>query len=662
MKNNPLNLAFNQQIDFKSLKAGHIKLQAESVQISVNQILSEIYSLKKSETTFENTLLRLDDIYTLINNLLEPVVLLAYVHPNDAIRAEALEYLSVLENFYHSIELDENLYKVIKLYSQTADIQTLSNFKRKFLNDVLRNFKKNGFDLTPEKRVKLKPLKNRESELANEFETNIIAHKDFLLVGEEEVLGLPDDYKQQHRHEDGKYKIKLDYPSFKPFMQYSEAEAARKALLTKFKNRATDKNLKILKQVLDLRYEISQLIGYQTFAEYELVDKMAQNTQNVWNFEDRLMKKVRPKAEADYRELLEIKSEHRQKKATVINSWEAEFYINRLLKQSYSVDNEQIKEYFELNNLIAGVFEISNKLFAIEFREVENPAAWHKQVRQFQVYEQGSCVASFYLDLFPREHKYGHAAMFSLIDGKQSSQGYQLPISALVCNFPEPTPDKPSLLSHDDVITFFHEFGHLLHSLLTRSALTAFSGTSVARDFVETPSQMFENWAWNYEALSLFARHYKTGEIIPKQLFNKMLQAKNVASGLTALQQIFYGNIDMTFHDRLKPDSPKTTTDVVRELQNQITLYPFMEGTYFEASFGHLMGYASGYYGYLWSKVYSEDIFSVFEQAGGLNPKIGLRFRESILAKGADEEPMALLKNFLQREPKEDAFLKFLGI
>jgi thimet oligopeptidase len=253
--------------------------------------------------------------------------------------------------------------------------------------------------------------------------------------------------------------------------------------------------------------------------------------------------------------------------------------------------------------------------------------------------------------------------MFGIIPGKQTNQGYQLPHACLVTNFPRPAADKPSLLPHSDVVTMFHEFGHLLHDLLTKAPYSAQAGTSTVRDFVEVPSQILENWAWQYDALELFAKHYDTGEILPKKLFDKMVKAKNVGSGLFTLQQIFYGMLDLTYHDKYDPSTDtESTTDILKELQNEITYFDYMEGTYFQAGFGHLVGYAAGYYGYLWAKVYAEDMFARFLEKGVLDSSIGQAFKEKVLERGSSVKEKDIVHEFLGREAKYDAFLKSLGL
>ena len=314
-----------------------------------------------------------------------------------------------------------------------------------------------------------------------------------------------------------------------------------------------------------------------------------------------------------------------------------------------------------MERVVSGLFDLYQELFVMEFRQVENPSVWHKDVTMYEMYDSGSgnLIGHFYLDLFPRANKYQHAAQFDVRSAKLYLNGRQTPVAALVCNFPKPTADEPSLLPHDDVETFFHEFGHLLHALLNRGEL---EGLSVPRDFVEAPSQMLENWVWQKASLQRFARHFKTGETIPDDLVERMIAAKNLNSGVNALQQVYYAILDLTLHDGYSPDDNRSTTDIVRDLQNEITLYPYQEDTHFQASFGHLYGYAAAYYGYMWSKVYAQDMFSVFEENGILDTETGMRYRRIILEKGGTEDPLELVKAFLGREPSNEAFMRSLGL
>ena len=662
---NPFVFSLNQLIDFKSITSKDTQeIVSISIQ-SIKQALENIYQIPDSERTFANTMMAYDALMSNLSVINSLLFLLSSTVVDDELRNKSREAVEELEKFGNQLALDENLYQSIKKYAQTPEAQTLTGYQQKLLTETVRSFEKNGFALPKEKREELKAIQDQLSEQVNLFYKNIAEYQDFLIVTEAEIAGLPEDFKKQHRQEDGTYRIGLEYPSYTPFMQYAQSEEARKKLYIKYLNRASDKNLEVLKSVLRLRKQMVELLGYQTYASYRQEDLMSKNPQTVWNFEHQLKEKIRPKAKEDYQELLDVKrAKTGNKEAQIVNPWESGYYRTILLKEKYSVDPEQVREYFLMDNVLSGLFYISEQLFDIRFVEIKNAPVWHEEVRYFEVRNASDNMLAgrLYLDLFPRPNKYNHAACFPLIQGRETESGYQLPTLALVCNFSKPTESKPSLLRHAEVETMFHEFGHALHVLLTKSPVAIFAGTNTANDFVEVPSQLLENWAWNYESLSLFAKHYQTQEVLPKELFEKMLSAKNLGVGMFTQQQIFYGTYDMTLHDKYNPEGTESTTDIIKKLQNEITLFPYLEGTHFEAAFGHLMGYAASYYGYLWSLVYAEDIFSVFEQKGIMNKEIGVKYRNAILAKGGSEDEMQQLISFLGRQPSEEAFLKSLGV
>ena len=391
---------------------------------------------------------------------------------------------------------------------------------------------------------------------------------------------------------------------------------------------------------------------------------MAKNPKNVWNFENDLKKKLRSKALSDVADMLKIKSSRTGKNAKVIHPWEVGYYENQVKLKKYNLDGEEVKQYFEFNNVTQGLFAIYQTLFNVRFERIENAPVWHEDVQVFSIYEKtsGNLIGDFYLDMFPRADKYSHAAAFGFRSGKMTKNGYRRPSTALVCNFPKPTEYQPSLLTHDNVETYFHEFGHLVHGVLTKATLSTYAGTSVSRDFVEAPSQMLENWVWQKESLALFAKHYKTGETIPNELLDKMIAAKNINSGTKGLQQVFYGILDFSLNDGFDPDGNKSSTELVKQLQNEVTLYPYQKGTHQQASFGHLNGYGAAYYGYKWSEVYAHDMFSIFKEKGILDPNTGFRYRKIILEKGGTVDPLELVKEFLGRDPNSDAFLRSMGI
>jgi len=662
-QSNPLLGKFNEVIQFADLTAEQIK---EATDISIKdarESLSKLYTIPKEQRTFDNTMLELDNIYNKAGNVYGCVYLMGSTHPDDAARNMAQECNAEFAKFFNEISLDENLYRAVKDYSETAEAKSLIGYKARFTQKTVEDFERNGFALPKEKRDELKAINDKLSDLSILFQKNIAEVDDYLLVDDTEIDGLQEDYKNARRTEDGKYKIDLTYPSYVPFMKFSNSESARKKLYTMFNNRAATKNPEVLIKVLILRQQMAELLGFKTYAEYRTGDRMAKTPQNVWDFENNLVDKLKEKARMDYDELLSVKrAKLGNDTINVIQAWESGYYNNILLKEKYNLDQNLVKEYFETNNVIDGLFQIAQHLFDVEFQEVQNPSAWHKDVRLFNVKQDGKVISRFYIDLYPRPNKYSHAACFPMIGGKETVDGYQLPTATLVCNFLAPTADMPSLLPHGDVETFFHEFGHVLHNVLTKTKLSSHSGTSVSRDFVEAPSQIFENWAWNYESLKLFAKHYKTGEVLPKELFDKMLAAKNVGSGLAYTQQVYYGILDFTLHDKYDPTSSKPVVEIMKELQNEITLYPYLEGTQMFASFGHLMGYAAGYYSYLWALVYAEDMFSVFDKNGIMDVNTGIKFRDIILANGGSRDELEMVVEFLGRQPNQDAFFKSIGL
>ena len=645
----------NEEFDFTGITAEALKDKSGKIISDTDSRIEKLAKIPESERDFENTMKALDELFSRFGQVFSSIYLMAYVLTDDDARNEAQTQIAVLDKYANSLSLNEDIYKSVKLYSTTKEAISLSDYKKRFTEKTVSDFERNGFALSKEKRDELKLIKDKISEYSLQFDSNIAANEDFLIFSEKDLDGLPEDYKKARKTENGDYKITLDYPSFRPFMKYAHSREARKKLQVIFLNRASDKNPDLLKKVLIERKNISQLLGYKSFAEYAIEDKMAKTTDKVWAFEKELEKAVRTKAKLDLEELKSIA------KVESIETFDASYYTDKLMREKYAVDQEEVKQYFSLENVLSGLLTISEQLFDIQFKKTDNSNAWHADVQTFEVIKNGKLKGRFFLDLYPRPKKFNHAAMFPIVSGMSLENEYQIPVAALVTNFPKPTAEKPSLLPHNEVTTFFHEFGHLLHGLLTESSIGSMSGTSVARDYVETPSQLLENWAWNYESLQTFAKHYKTDKLLPKALFDKMWAAKNVGSGLHILQQIFYGQLDMYFHDKFDTEKEKINK-TVKTLQEQITYYPFIEGTHFEASFGHLMGYAAGYYGYLWALVFSADIFSNFENVGIFNKKLGKKLVDTILSKGSTVDEYEQIQAFLDREPNNEAFLKSIGL
>jgi thimet oligopeptidase len=660
---NPLTPAFNQPIAFAKVTKADVQQATTTVIAGTKTSLNAIYSVPTGKRTFTNTMVALDNLSDDIDRVAGPISILFNASPDSTIRNQAQKSLAQISKYGNELALDEKLYRAIKDYSKSKEALALTGARKKFVTETIEEYERNGFALTPEKRKELQKLNDKIGDLSIAFGANIAKDQSFLMVSEADMKGLPDDFKKSRTKAGDAYRITVDGPTYSTFMKYAESEAMRKQLYTLYNNRAADTNLEVLKQLLIERQKKAQLLGYKTYAAYQTSSRMAKTPETVWAFETKLVDRVKQKSQQDLEELLVVKRAYlKDPSVKTIAPWESSFYSNLLMKDKYQLDAEKVKEYFEVNHVVDGLFQTTQQLFGLKFNEVKEPSVWHKDARMFEVQRDGKLIGRFYLDLFPRDNKYTHAACFGIESGKQSAKGYQLPTAALLCNFNAPTPGKPALMSHGQVVTFFHEFGHVMHNLVTTAELSSQSGTSVKRDFVEAPSQILENWAWNYDALKTFAKHYQTGEVLPKPLYDKMWAARNVGSGIGASQQILYGTLDMTLHDKFDPNGTETTTEVLKKLQNQITPFAYLDGTNMQAAFGHLTGYGAGYYGYMWSKVYAEDMFSVFEKNGVMDQKTGLRYRDLILAKGGTDDEYQLVKNFLGREPNQEAFFKSLGL
>lgn len=659
---NPLFPEFNEPVDYSAITVDHLtegtKFILEDSKSRIDQMLAS------SDLTFDGTLLEMDNIGNGLSRVGFIGYLLGSTHQDSLLRNTAMQKALELRKFSEGLQQNKELYGKFKAYSETEEAKNLQGYKKKSLQDVLNNFEKNGMQLNDEDRGKLKVLKTEIVDITSKFSQNISTYQDYLEITEEESAGLLDDFKKQRKTETGTYKVDMSYPSLRGLLKFSPLEDVRKRMMVKFSNRAVPDNLEVLDQLLAKRHEMATLLGFESYAAYNLTGRMAKTTKTVWDFENDLVGKVKEKAKADYAALLAIKkADGNARNKDVLNRWDLSYYTEKLKQNEYELNSEEVKTYFSMDNALEGVFLVTQNLFGLEYKEITTPQAWHEEVKMYEVYKNEKLIGRFYLDLYPRPNKYTHMACFPLIPGKSTPQGYQIPTASLVCNFPQPTEEKPSLLSHGQVETLFHEFGHVLHNMLYNGDLANQSILSVKRDFVEAPSQIFENWTWEYDVLKLFAKHYETGEVLPKSLFDKMVAAKNVNSGMNAQSQIFLGMYDFTLHDKYSKEAPLNTDQVAKEVSDKTTIISRVtEGSHFQASFGHLTGYGASYYGYLWSLVYAQDMYSLFEKNGPLDATTGQRYGDIILAKGSSKEELDLVKEFLGREPNNEAFIKSLGL
>lgn len=632
-----------------------------AARVKLEKDLAALIAIPQEERTFENTIMGYERAFDNYGNALGMSGFLSYVSTDKQFRDAANDLQMQISQYMVDVATRRDVYKAIREYTDTNP--RLDPVQAKLVKEMLIGFKNSGMDLNDADLEKFKALNKEKAEYIIKFDKNIQEYKDPLSVTQEQLRGLGEDYIQKlSKTDDGKYLVTLDYPDYVPFMQNADDEQARKELEFKFNRRGGQENVELLEKTLTLRREIARLLGYKNHAELRLEDRMAKNPKTVMAFLKDLQKKLKPLGKKEDKEMIAYKNSKTGKNSRTLYSWESGYWSNKFRKENLELDSEKIKEYFPSQVVIDGMLDLFGGVFGITFEPVDIPV-WHPDVKAFKIKDKasGELVAYFYMDLYPREGKYKHAACFGLVEGEEKQDGtYQIPFVAIVANLNKPSGDTPSLLKHSEVETLFHEFGHVLHNALTKAKYSAFSGTSVSWDFVEAPSQMLERWAWDPQVLKKISKHYKTGEALPDDLIKRMIAAKNFGAGGMYLRQDFFAQYDMTLHTA---DTTPDTTKLYFELTKKIRGLPLTKGTIPQASFGHIMGgYDAGYYGYLWSEVIAEDFFGEFKKNGIFNPETGLKFRREILEKGGTLDEEKMVENFLGRPADNKPFLKSIGL
>ena len=632
-----------------------------AARVKLEKDLAALIAIPQEERTFENTIMGYERAFDNYGNALGMSGFLSYVSTDKQFRDAANDLQMQISQYMVDVATRRDVYKAIREYTDTNP--RLDPVQAKLVKEMLIGFKNSGMDLNDADLEKFKALNKEKAEYIIKFDKNIQEYKDPLAVTQEQLQGLGEDYIQKlSKTDDGKYLVTLDYPDYVPFMQNADDEQARKELEFKFNRRGGQENVELLEKTLTLRREIARLLGYKNHAELRLEDRMAKNPKTVMAFLKDLQKKLKPLGKKEDKEMIAYKNSKTGKNSRTLYSWESGYWSNKFRKENLELDSEKIKEYFPSQVVIDGMLDLFGGVFGITFEPVDIPV-WHPDVKAFKIKDKasGELVAYFYMDLYPREGKYKHAACFGLVEGEEKQDGtYQIPFVAIVANLNKPSGDTPSLLKHSEVETLFHEFGHVLHNALTKAKYSAFSGTSVSWDFVEAPSQMLERWAWDPQVLKKISKHYQTGESLPDDLIKRMIAAKNFGAGGMYLRQDFFAQYDMTLHTA---DTTPDTTKLYFELTKKIRGLPLTKGTIPQASFGHIMGgYDAGYYGYLWSEVIAEDFFGEFKKNGIFNPETGLKFRREILEKGGTLDEEKMVENFLGRPADNKPFLKSIGL
>ncbi|PIX57365.1 MAG: hypothetical protein COZ48_01085, partial [Candidatus Yonathbacteria bacterium CG_4_10_14_3_um_filter_43_12] len=493
---------------------------------------------------------------------------------------------------------------------------------------------------------------------------NINAYDDHILVTDDELTGLPERYKAGLKHtKDGRYKVTLAYPEHHPFMELAKNETKRKELAEKALQKGGNKNMKVLAEMLKIRIERAHLLGYKTHADYKTELRMAKSGARAIAFEQDLLKKVAKRGMEEINILRELKRKKTKNKKAMLHFYDIAFYSHELQKEKFNLDSEEVRSYFPLSRVLDGTFKIYSTLFGVKFEKLTDFSLWHPDASLYVVKTlKGEVLSYFALDLYPRDGKYGHACVNDVVNGRKTSfsgNDYFTPFGTMITNFPKPTKKNTSLLSHGEVETFLHEFGHMIHHSLTTARYASQSGCHTAWDFVEAPSQMLEHWAWDKKSLALLSAHYKTGKPLPREILKNLLSSKTHMLRYGILRQIIQGMLDLTLHTKNKPPEP---AKLYRDLIKKYTGVVLPKDAIFPAGFGHLDGYDAGYYGYLWSNVYAADMFTRFEKEGIMSKKVGADYKKWILEKGGSMEEIDLVKGFLGRAPNNKAFLKEIGV
>ena len=661
---------------YSEILAEHVESAVDATLKSNRQAIKEFLGTPQDTPSWESTVLVLDEIGEKLGRVWSPISHLNSVMNNNELREAYEACLPKLSDYWTEIGQNKALFKC---YQTLANIVLASDFsisQTTILKHTLRDFHLSGIDLPADKQKRYGDIQSKLSELCSKFSNNLLDATQAWTkhVMDEALLeGIPESSKLQMaetaktKNLDG-WLITLEFPCYYAVISYANNRNLREEVYCAYCTRASDQgpiankfdNSPIMQEILSLRHELAVLLGFKNYAELSLADKMADTPEQVLSFLNDLAQRSKPFAKQDLQELQVFA---KQQGIDELQSWDISYYSEKLRESRYSISDETLRVYFPINKVLSGLFTLVHTLYNIEITELHNFEAWHPDVRLFEIKERNKVIGRFFFDLYARPHKRGGAWMDGARDRYLNSKKEIItPIANLVCNFMPSSGDKPALLTHDEVTTLFHEFGHGLHHMLTRVDFIGASGINgVAWDAVELPSQFMENWCWEEEGLALISGHYETGTPLPKELLDKMLAAKNFQAGLMMLRQLEFSLFDFEMHAFY--DDKNTIEQVLKDVRNRIAVLNPPAYNRFANSFAHIFagGYAAGYYSYKWAEVLSADAFSRFEEEGILNPEIGRAFRETILAKGGSQEPIELFIEFRGRKPSIEALLRHSG-
>ena len=623
--------------------------------------------------TFENTIEALEFSGQALDRLSSIFFNLNSAETNDELQKIAQEVSPLLTAFSNDISLNETLFARVKAVYDQRDNLNLTAEQATLLDKKFKGFSRNGALLAETDKAQLREIDAELAKCKLTFGEHVLAETNnyqLHITSEDDLSGLPADAKEmahalaKSKGLDG-YVFTLDFPSYLPFVTYVENRELRKELAIaagkkSFQGNEYD-NRELVKRIVALRHQRAQLLGYDSHAQFVLEERMAQSPEKVQTFLRDLLAKAKPAAQRDFTQLHAFAQE--LDGITTLEKWDSAYYSEKLKQKLFSVDDELLKPYFKLENVLQGAYTIAEKLFGIHFREIHTVDKYHADVQTFEVLDaEKNLVAVFYTDFFPRKGKRNGAWMTSYKPQYVYNGEQERPHVSIVCNFTPPTETKPSLLTFNEVTTLFHEFGHALHGMLANTTYPSLSGTSVFWDFVELPSQVMENWCYEPEALALFAKHYETGEIIPQEFVTKIKESASFLEGMATMRQLSFGLLDMAYHAKAQEISEVKLFE--KAAMDETTLFPDVAENCMSVSFSHIFqgGYSSGYYSYKWAEVLDADAFAYFQEKGIFNPEVAGKFKEHVLSKGGTEAPMTLYKRFRGQEPQPEALLKRAGL
>jgi len=631
-----------------------------------NAALDRLGALKPREVTFENTVRALDDIGYNISLTDDRFSLLKETSTDAALRDAATDALKELEEWSVGIDYREDVYRALKAYADRKP--RLKGEDAKLLFETMRDYRRAGLDLPKPQRDEVERMRKELSRLTTDYESNITKAQKAVKFTQAELEGVPESFLAQVKTGADEYTVMANITwHVLSVMDNAKREATRQKLLLERDNLARAENIPLLEKILPLRDDIARKLGYKTWADYRVEVKMAGTAAAALDFLQQLKTGLQPKFDAELAQFRQLKIKETGDPNAQIRIWDWRYFSNQLKKEKYNVDAEQLRVYFPYQRVLDGMFRIYQSIFGLKFEQVQPPYKWIGDLQLYAVSDAKTDepLGLFYLDMFPREGKYNHFAHFRLIEGKLLAGGkYQRPTVALICNFPSPTKDKPSLLSHSDVETIFHEFGHAMHSMMTRAKYGRFAGTSVPGDFVEAPSQMLENWVWDKKVLDSFAADYRDpAKKIPADILAQLKAAKLATEGTRYRRQLSFGLTDLALHTQIHRDNAKDALPLSNQTLSDVFL-PMAPDTAFVAYFGHLMGYDAGYYGYAWADAIAADMATVFENSpnGYFDQAAGQRLRTEIYAPGNSRDVNVSIEKFLGRKRSLEPFLKKIGI